>query len=169
MIMKKTLFIAVFSILAASCGILFDTTTPEEEKALAESVSRSVSDMDFRIDVSTVLPMAGPAIQTFGEYFLEIRDGKVTSYLPFRGTSTIASFGGPSGIEFEDYPIKPKVSGQRKKDTPTRIRFDAESGSDKWEVTIEIWDNGTASIDCNNAYKSPMRYQGNLRTSIEED
>ncbi len=167
--MKKSLFIAVISILAVSCGILFPVSTPEEEKAVAENVNNAISDMEFRIDVSTVLPMAGPAIQTYGEYYLEIRDGKVTSYLPFRGTSTIVSFTGPSGIEFEDYPIKPKVSGQRKKDAPTRIRFNAESGSEEWEVTIEVWDNGTASIDCNNAYKSPMRYQGNLRDLKGED
>jgi len=160
--MKRIIAIAFASILLSSCSI-FSGMTKEEQAARAVAVEKAIADMDFKIDVKTIYPNFGMPIHTANEYELVVKDGKVTSWLPFFGQSRNSAYGGTdSGIKFKDWPITPQVLRNNGKDGHTTIVFNAKSFNDVWHVTVDIWDNGTASVNCDTRDKSIMRYDGEL-------
>lgn len=159
-------FIVIISLLPAlmiqSCSI-FKGMSAEELEARQNAVMTAIANMDMTIEVGTIHPMSGSPIHSNGEYSLTIRDGKVSSYLPFFGVSRNFTYGSTdSGIKFKDAPIRPNVYASPKKKDLTIIEFQAKSFDDVWDVTVELWNNGKATIMCVTREKTPMHYDGEL-------
>lgn len=155
--------------LTVSCGALA-AAQAEDEKEGAELAQAALATGDLQIQVSDIIPQVGATIHSNGEYFLRIRDGKATSYLPFFGTSTMANYGtSDSGIKFENVPVDIVTLQSRAFRGETKWRFvaRAENGDDV-EVVITFWNTGSASITCNSRRRSQMNYHGNLRALPEK-
>ena len=158
----KTLIIATAIILmAASCGILAANDTVDE--ATAALVTKATKDYRLTIEVNKINPMGGSSITSLDGYRLSIKDGKVSSHLPFfgRGSADMAYGTDPAGIDFDDCPIEIQNLKSQKKDM-TAFKFTAKSGTESIDVTISIWDNGNAEISCNSEKRSYINYSGHL-------
>lgn len=141
----------------ATCGALAyasdDVPTAVVEKA--------VNEHELNFVVNYVSPSGFPGYTSSDGYFLKIKDGKVSSYLPFVGTSTQPMFGGDeAGIKFDECPVR--IKKKKGKDSTT-LRFSANSGTDKVDVTLEIWSNGNAHLTCVSSSRSVMNYSGELQ------
>lgn len=151
-------FAALASVLIfAACGALAqasdDTPTAIVEKA--------VNEHELNFVVNYVSPSGFPGYASSDGYYLKIKDGKVSSYLPFVGTSTQPAFGGDEvGFKFDECPVKIKT--KKGKDSTT-LRFSAKSGYEKVDVIMEIWSNGNANLSCVSPSRSVMNYSGELQ------
>jgi len=155
--MKKTALI--LAALLASTGIFADAKAMNEEEAKTAAVIES---LDFNISVDTILG-GGETIHDSGSYFLKIKDGKVKSYLPFIGESFTAVLGTEDQSLSFDGPVKIKMDkSQAKKTGQYTLKFKAKAPSSDWDVTIELWTSGSATITCFSPTKSQMTYWGTI-------
>lgn len=162
--MKKIRFIALLAAVVSlsSCGVLASI----EEESIKEAhayVTKALSDKELAIEVNTIMPSAGPSIQTVDGYYLKIKDGKVYSYLPFIGSSFSAPFGTDDlGIKFDGCPITVNTRESRPSKGKYVWRFEAVNNNEKVDVTVTFWDSGSADIMCHPVNSSIMNYAGNL-------
>lgn len=161
--MKKFLpLLLALSVCFASCAALA-AADAEAEKEGAALAKAAVSSKDIRIEVNNVVSQYSPSIQSNGDYYLQIKDGKASAYLPFFGTSTYAAYGSSEGgIRFDDCPVKITDMKGRKSKGETKWKFTAKTEREEVEVVISFFDNGSASINCDSSSRSPMNYHGSL-------
>lgn len=146
---------------AASCGVL--SSSSDEVNA---AVANATVENGIYVSVTTILPQTGSALHRTDGYYLQIKDGKVTSYLPFFGTSYSSDvYGKASGIDFDHYPVT--ISETQKKNS--RIwTFEAKQEQELIQVTLEFTNSGMANISCRSNRRSVMRYVGNVETPPTE-
>ena len=162
--MKKSIILFLSAaLLTAGCSIF--ANTPEEDAAKSEEVAALLECSEFTIDIDTILPSRGMPIHDTG-YFLTLKDGKVSSYLPFIGRSDVPVMGSDkAGIEFSNCPVELKT---KKNKDQTEISFKARSGNDDWNVTVLVWPSGKCSMTCRCSTRSIINYEGSVSALKEE-
>lgn len=142
---------------AQSCGIFGQSSSEPNEAALNATVESGIY-----VSVNTIMGKLGRPIQSVDGYYLQIKDGKVNSYLPFFGESYVsAGYGTASGIMFEDCPVQ-VYEGQNKH---SRVwTFVAHQGQERIDVTLEFTESGSATLTCRSNTRSMMRYLGEVTT-----
>lgn len=161
--MKTRLLIAVMAAAAlVSCSTMTPAERLQEEAENAAWVSESITRQDVTIEVTHIYPQSMPAKISNDGYTVTVRDGKINGYLPFFGVSHVAVIPGvdETGIRFKDCPVS--IYEDRSKIAKGKItwRFNAKSGNDIVNVTMNIWNNGSADITCICDRKTSMRYSG---------
>ena len=88
----------------------------------------------------------------------------VDAYLPFFGISYNPNVYGnePSGIEFDDCPVTIDTSKSRPEKGKYVWRFLAISGTERVDVNLSFYGNGSAQIICSPANRTSMTYSGKL-------
>lgn len=154
--MKKILTLTLC--LLTMTGMFANANGDNEEKAKTVAAIKS---LNFRVDINTILG-SGMTIQDSGSYFLEIKDGRVKSYMPFIGESHGGSTMGDQSLSFDE-PVNVKVDKSKAaKEGLYTLTFTAKANSGKWEVRIEAYDSGSVTITCNSSTKTPMTYWGDI-------
>lgn len=169
--MKKTLLLLLLVLpLTVSCAALA-AAQAEDEREGAELAQAALATGDLEIEVRDIIPQLGQVIHSNGEYFLRIKDGKATSYLPFFGTSTFVNYGSTDGgIKFTDQVVDIYALKSRTAKGETKWGFIARSDAgDDVEFIITFWDNGSAGIACNSRRRSRMTYNGRLKPLPTEE
>mgnify|MGYP003312046539 CR=1 FL=1 len=136
-----------------------------------EKLDKAVSELTFHIDINTILPQGAQAIYDGSTYYLDVREGHVTSYLPFIGRSLSSLAPGENlSLSFDESPeIRVEAPKSRKKDG-YKLYFTAKTESrHKWHVCITLFDNGTSGIDCISDTMSSMSYWGELDFDYKQD
>lgn len=150
------LVVACLSLLPVSCGVTVFSDSEDRDPA----VIAAIKDKDVSIVVNYIYPSTMSPRPTIDGYTLKIKDGKLNGFLPFFGTSTSGGYSlNDGGFNFEDYPITIK---EKKSIDKVEWRFDAVSGTETENVTVTIWDNGSAEIHIQSNTKSPIRFSGKL-------
>lgn len=145
-------------------SLLMSFTSLAFSQSEDELVKSSIKSGTFEISIDTIYPQSGMPIHD-STYSVLFKDGKVTTVLPFFGTSDTAAFSQEdSSIVLKDCPVK--YAPKKKKDSYV-ISFDAKSGSNSWSIEILVWDNGRCDLTCQCPSKSLMRYSGELRSVSE--
>lgn len=163
--MKKALpILLALSVILTSCAAIAaaDAETRKEGAALAEA---ALSTGDIRIEVRDIVPSSSylPATHSNGEYYIQIKNGKATAYLPFFGTSTSVNYGSSDGgIKFKDCPVDVTNLKARKSKGETKWQFSAVNDREKYDFTISFFDGGNANVYCYSQSRSPMNYIGQL-------
>lgn len=161
---------AALLLAVSSCGVLSSIESENAAEA-AEYVTKALDEQELAIEVNRIMPMRGPAKQSYDGYTLKIKDGKVNAHLPFFGEAyTSMVYGVDSmGIEFKDCPIV--IDDSQSKPSKGRYvwRFAALCGMEKVYVTITFWEGGGADIACNPTNRSSITYSGNLIAYPEKD
>lgn len=157
----KKLFLVLLPVIVLSCGV--SSKTQDEDAVTAEKIEKVLKSGNFDIDIRTIYPQTGPAIFDDG-YVFSCKDGKVTTVLPFYGTSNVAVFGSASSsIELNGEPVEFTRKAKSPKGSRT-LSFSATMSSGvRWDIDIIFWDNGSADFTCISSSQSPMRYGGILR------
>lgn len=167
--MKKALLLLLLVLpFTVSCAALA-AAQAEQEKEGAELAQNAMTEGNIEIEVRDIIPQVGPTIHSSGEYFLRIKDGKATAYLPFFGTSTYAAYGSSDGgIKFEDCPVDIVVMKSRKSKGENKWGFVANTDREPAEFVITFWENGSANITFTSRTRSRMSYNGQLKQLPQE-
>jgi len=154
--MKKVL--AITALFLTLAGIFASAKDKKEEQV---RIAAAIEALDFNIDINTILSQGGETIHDSGTYFLKMKDGNVKSYLPFIGESYGGVIGGSDQSISFDGPADVKIEKSKKKGQYI-LTFKGSAPSGKWDVTIEVWTSGSATITCSNPSKSLMTYWGEM-------
>jgi len=154
--MKWAFFVASAAFLLTACH----TLTPEEKAQQAEQVQTAIADRHFTIGVRSAYPRRGGMINVGNDFSLEVRGDSVFSYLPFFGRAYYVPLGGGKGLHF-DAKIIDFIEKRAKKDM-TRVVFITNSGEDTYRYTLDIYDNGQATIDVLPQERDRIHFDGEL-------
>lgn len=161
--MKTIINIAAIAAAAlVSCSTMTPAERLQEDAENAAWVSESIARQDITVEVTYIYPQSMPAKMSNDGYTVTVSDGKINGYLPFFGVSHVAVIAGvdETGIRFKDCPITIQEDKSKIAKGKVTWRFNAKSGNDIVNVTMNIWNNGAADITCICDRKSSMRYSG---------
>ena len=156
----KVLFIwtGIFlSVILSGCSASKGLT--KEEKAAKEAeLLDALEKRTFIVAVDRVFPTNGNSRMLTSPYSLEINGDEVKSYLPFFGRAYSVPYGGGEGLIFEstltDYQSVFDNKGR------ANITFKTKSKDDQYDYRIQIFPNGTASIDVTGVNRQKISFNG---------
>ena len=153
------------SVLFASAVILWSNCATSEEKAaqmaeLSANVTNALNNRDFKIAIDRMYPMRGSSKHVSFGYSVEVRNDTLISYLPYFGRAYNVPYGGGKGLNFSapigSYQEFMKRNGQR------HIEIGVANDEDTYFYTIEVFDNGSSSVDVRARQRERISYSGNL-------
>ena len=150
---------AVLALVACS------TLTPEEKEARkvarAQAVEKALADRHYSIDVQMMYPQRGPVKNISGNYSLEVKGDTLVSYLPYFGRAFQVPYGGGKGLNFTA-PILSYREGKLKKGL-TRIEIVTRNDEDQYFYTLDIFENGRATVDVVARERDNIRFDGEMQ------
>ena len=154
--MKKVLLLAIFSVLLTACNTgnkVVDTQRAEAIKSLLES-------RQFVIMVGSMRPLSAPTTPVSQGQKLIVRDGMVSSYLPYAGSGQNVGYGasGYKALNFTGMMTDYKV--EYPKANLARVTFKVENGDDLYRFHIEVFMNGKTTIDVDPRGRDAVSYSG---------
>lgn len=159
--MKKfRLLFLIGTVLLAGGQSLFAQSKKEKSEQKEKEVKEVIESKQFTINVDRALPMGGRSVNLTTSYSLEMRGDSAISYLPYFGRAYTAPYGGGNGMRFEkevaDYQCTYNKKGVAK------IQFVARTDEDTYRFAIQVYPNGSASINVTPVNKQSITYQGEL-------
>lgn len=169
--LRNILYFALIGMLLASCGASSNAARSAEKEAERQAIVQAIENCDIILDITQIIPRGFPSRVSSGEYQLRLEGDVVTTRLPFFGTSHEAQYGGTDEISIvfdkEKVQLAKDFSDAAKKG---EYRFQFKGGkSGPWTVTLQIYDNGSASIGCAGTGGKYMSYFANLRIPEKND
>ena len=105
-------------------------------------------------------PRNGKAKTVSSDYGLEVKGDTLVSYLPYFGRAYNVPYGGGKGLNFTgtftEYHSKKLSNGA------TQVLIKVKNEEDVYEFILEIFDNGSTSIDMNSRERESINYSGNI-------
>ena len=158
-ILKTMTMVLASCMLLGSCATQKDQSAKKE--ALAMKVTAALDAREFKIDIDRMIPLSGPSKHVF-DYFVELRNDSLISYLPYIGRAYNIPYGGGDGLNFAapigSYNESFKKNGQR------HIVIQLKNKEDSYTYTFDIFDNGRSSIDVQSRQREPISYYGEMDT-----
>lgn len=158
--MKKQVIIMLATLTLASCATADKAARDERRREKAEKVAEAIESGRYRVSVRTAYPARGAAVQVTGDYGLEIGGDSVTVYLPYFGRGFTLPYGGGKGLNFKAVTTGYGVKRMRR--DRTRVEFSTSNDEDTYRFTVDIFDNGQASVDVLPQQRSRISYAGEL-------
>ena len=160
--MKRVILIILVAISAA---ILLSGCATSEEKAaqmveLSANVTNALNNRDYKIAIDRMYPMRGSSRHVSFGYSVEVRNDTLVSYLPYFGRAYNVPYGGGKGLNF----TAPIASYQEflKRNGLRHIEIGVTNDEDTYLYTIEVFDNGNASVDVHARQRERISFSGNV-------
>jgi hypothetical protein len=160
--MKRVILLILVAISAA---ILLSGCATSEEKAaqmaeLSANVTNALNNRDYKIAIDRMYPMRGSSRHVSFGYSVEVRNDTMVSYLPYFGRAYNVPYGGGKGLNF----TAPIASYQefQKRNGLRHIEIGVVNDEDTYLYTIEVFDNGSSSIDVHARQRERISYSGNV-------
>lgn len=160
--MKK---ICLYYVIACSVVILAGScATPEERAARAAEQARKVTaaiqERNYKISVNRMMPLRGASKTVSYGYGIEVRNDSLLSYLPYFGHAYNVPYGGGKGLNFSA-PIESYRESQPKSDR-YRIEIALSNSEDSYLFTLDIFTNGSATVDVAPRQRDRITFSGEL-------
>jgi hypothetical protein len=145
--------------------VMFIGCKISEEKAaqmaeLSANVTNALNNRDFKIAIDRMYPMRGSSRHVSFGYSVEVRNDTLISYLPYFGRAYNVPYGGGKGLNFtapiSSYQEFMKRNGQR------HIEIGVTNDEDTYFYTIEVFNNGSSSIDVQARQRERISYSGDI-------
>ncbi len=158
----KNKILCVFPLLVM---VMFIGCKISEEKAaqmaeLSANVTNALNNRDFKIAIDRMYPMRGSSRHVSFGYSVEVRNDTLISYLPYFGRAYNVPYGGGKGLNFtapiSSYQEFMKRNGQR------HIEIGVTNDEDTYFYTIEVFNNGSSSIDVQARQRERISYSGDI-------
>ena len=157
--MKSYVFMTGFILSIFMMGCSASKGLTKEEKAVKETVLRkAIENREFMVDVERMLPMSGRSRALTSSYSLEIDGDRVKSHLPYVGRAYSVPYGGGDGLNFESTVTDYKSSFDDK--GKAVIEFQAKTPEDRYSFRLEIFPNGSASVNVTSVNRQGISFQG---------
>lgn len=165
--MKKTVYVWGVMLLFFLASPSVWAQSKHEKKAQREKeVKEWIDGKHFTIEVDRALPLRGRMVHLTSSYSLELRGDSVLSYLPYFGRAYHVPYGGGNGMRFEE-PITDYAVTYDKKGK-TILLFDTKTDEDKYTFFIEIYPNGSTTIQVTPVNRQSISYYGEITGPKEE-
>ena len=160
---ERLMLVALAAILTVSCGP-YSKLSKEQQAVVDEKVQsayvRAIKKPDVTLEITQIIPIGMPTKFTNGEFKLTLEGNEVDTRLPFMGVSHEPRMGGVDDIaivfDHEKVDLKSDFSGADKGEY--KYTFKGGEGFNKWEMTLRLYDNGTAYIDATCQDGRMMKY-----------
>ena len=160
--MKKFLFslmILAVLLLMVACGTTAEKA--EREAARVREVAAALADRHYQIDVNMMHPIRGRSKMLSYGYSVEVKGDTLVSYLPYFGRAYSVPYGGGKGLNFTA-PILSYREGKLKKGL-TRIEIVTRNDEDQYFYTLDIFENGRATVDVVARERDNIRFDGEMQ------
>jgi len=151
----------------ATIGMLVFVTSCSSMKTTPESIreiTRRVESKDYTVVVNYANPMRWKQIYLNAEYDLRIKNDSAFAYLPYFGVAYSAPYGGrEGGIKFAE-PLQGYAIKSNKKSDGWDIRFKVKGPDDGFEISMNIFNNGSSMITVNSTNRDPITFTGEVKT-----
>jgi len=125
----------------------------------APDVRTMLEAKNFVFKAQTALPMGGRNVNLTSDYDLTVRPDSVTSYLPYYGRAYTAPVNpGEGGIKFTSTSFDYQSAKEKKNRWVITIK--PHDTPDVQDITLDVFDNGTASLHVNNQNRQAISFQG---------
>lgn len=159
MTFKKYLMVLLAMMLVA-CSSLTPAEKAERRAKRAQAVEQALAARHYRVSVNMMYPRNGKAKTVSSDYGLEVKGDTLVSYLPYFGRAYNVPYGGGKGLNFTEtfteYHSKKLSNGA------TQVLIKVKNEEDVYEFILEIFDNGSTSIDMNSRERESINYSGNI-------
>ena len=152
-------------VLIALMAIIWCSCATSEEKAaqmaeLSANVTNALNHRDYKIAIDRMYPMRGSSRHVTYGYSVEVRNDTLISYLPYFGRAYNVPYGGGKGLNF----MAPIGSYQEfmKRNGLRHIEIGVSNEEDTYFYTIEVFDNGSSSVDVRARQRERISYSGNI-------
>ena len=166
-ILEKLLFVAVAAMMIVSCGP-YSKLSKEQQNAVDQKVQaayvKAIEKPNLKVEVTEIIPVGMPTKHTNGEFTLTLQGNVVDTRLPFLGVSHEPHMGGVDeiAIVFDDEKVDLQKDFSKSEKGEYSYKFKGGEGYYKWEVKLQLYDNGTAYIDCNCEDGRTMHFVANI-------
>ncbi len=157
---KTSSLLALLAVFLFGCG----SQQSRIEKASAQSVHvrEQLTARSFRIRVDYMFPQRYPSRPVMSEFWLELKNDRVNSYLPYFGqVQSPSPYSQDEGLNFET-EIRNYTEKRNEHKHRTEILFNAKSSSDYFLYKIFVYDDGNAEIDVHSNRRDYIRFSGEL-------
>lgn len=152
---KRILTVFAVAALLCSCGILADTTSPED----AVKIQERLDARSFRVDVEFMLPRRGGQQALTSPYGITVNDGRIISALPYVGQAWDLPYGGGKGLNFQapiDTYMEERTANKR------TIVITTDNEEDYVVYRLEVYNNGKADLMVRSQHREQIDYRGRL-------
>lgn len=160
--MKKYLLSMVLAFLALV--MLSGCATSEERAAraaeLKKKVTNALTERNYKIAVDRMYPPRGSSKSVSYGYSVEVRNDSLISYLPYFGRAYNVPYGGGKGLNFSERINNYKESLE--KNGKRHIEIGLKNEEDTYLYTIEVFDNGSSSIDVQSRQRESISFSGDM-------
>ena len=132
--------------------------TKEEKIAIETALREAIENRTFVVEVNQALPMGGNMRILTSPYSLTVNGDEVKSHLPFFGRAYNAPYGGGEGLIFESTITDYQLSFDKK--GKALIEFKTKSKEDQLAYRVNIFTNGSASIDVTSVNRQSISFAG---------
>lgn len=162
---KLVLFMSMACMIAiglAACSGSRLTAAEKQQKAqrTAEVVAQKMNDRRFVIEIDYMNPKYGPSKHVSYGYSLEMKGDSIVSYLPYFGRAYMVPYGGGKGLDFTATISNWQLS--QKKDGMQEGLVEVNNGEDRLFYRIDVYNDGTSSIDVWANERDPISYSGKM-------
>lgn len=166
-IIEKLMFVALAAMLIASCGPYSKLSEEQRvvvDEALRKAYVRAIEKPDLKLEITQIIPQGMPSKISTGEFTLRLEGDVVTTRLPFIGVSHQPMYAGVDEISivFDEEKVDLKKDFSKAKKGFYKYEFKGGEGYYKWEITLNLYDNGKATIDCHCTDGRSMNYYADI-------
>lgn len=154
----QLIHVFLFAMLLCSCATSAEKALQRTEKV--RMVEQALNDRNYKIEVDRMYPMRGSSRNVSFGYSVEVRNDTLISYLPYFGRAYNVPYGGGKGLNFKA-PIESYQEYMRKNGL-RHIEIGTLNDEDSYLYTIEVFDNGSASIEVRARQRERISYSGNM-------
>jgi len=160
--MKRFFYLS--SIVALAMILWSSCATSEQNAAqmaeLSANVTNALNNRDYKIVIDRMYPMRGSSRYVSFGYSVEVRNDTLISYLPYFGRAYNVPYGGGKGLNFTA-PIASYKEYMRKNGL-RHIEICLSNEEDTYLYTIEVFDNGSSSVEVRARQRERISYSGYL-------
>ena len=151
----------VLSLVASVCIV---SCASQEERAAQKAetmkkVTAALNTRKYTIDVRRMTTSKGYSKSVSG-YWLIVRNDSLISALPYLGRAFSAPYGGGVGLNFSA-PIS-SYNETTKKNGLREINIKVKNDEDSYSYRLQIFDNGSSSIDVQPIQRDPISFTGDM-------
>ena len=163
LIKNKSLHILLFfsaflaGTLLISCGTT-QTAAEKEQKMLR--IKEKIDSHTFTFNAETAYPMRFRPVHLTSSYDLKVSKDTLQVFLPYFGRAYVAPLDPTEGgIKFTSTKFEYSIAeGKRSGNWKVTIKTFAAGRS--WLLFLDIWENGTARLMVNDAYRQSISFDG---------
>ena len=159
--MRNSVFFWVLLLSVTACSSLSSVERAERDAKLAQAVENVLSERSYTITVSMMYPRRGQSVNVTPDFSLQVEDDTLMSYLPYYGRAYSVPYGGGKGLNFTA-PIQDYREARGHKGN-TLISFFVNNGEDILKYTLDIYTNGSASINVISRNRESISFSGYLQ------